>query len=242
MKILVLGANGATGRLLVSQLLDRHQEVRAIVRSLEKLPETIRAHSGLTVVQATLLELDDAGISELVDDCDAIACCLGHNASIKGVFGPPYRLVTQATRRVCEAVMARRPDNPIRYLLMNTAVNSNRDIREQLSLTHQSLIRLMRVLLPPHVDNEQAADYLRNQIGQENDMLEWCAVRPDTLLDEETVSQYVVHPSPVRSAIFDPGKTSRINVAHFMADLLTDDALWNQWKGRMPVIYNRPEE
>ncbi len=26
---------------------------------------------------------------------------------------------------------------------------------------------------------------------------------------------------------------------HFMADLITDDDTWNQWKGRMPVIYNK---
>lgn len=31
----------------------------------------------------------------------------------------------------------------------------------------------------------------------------------------------VVHPSPTRSAVFNPGRTSRINVAHFMADLVS---------------------
>lgn len=35
------------------------------------------------------------------------------------------------------------------------------------------------------------------------------------------------------------GETSRINVAHFMADLITDDGLWSRWKGQMPVIYNQ---
>ncbi len=32
--------------------------------------------------------------------------------------------------------------------------------------------------------------------------------------------------------------TSRINVGHFMADLITDEEIWNRWKGQMPVIYN----
>jgi hypothetical protein len=41
------------------------------------------------------------------------------------------------------------------------------------------------------------------------------------------------------SALFDPGKSSRINVGHFMAGLMTDDALWHKWKGQMPVIYNK---
>ena len=64
-------------------------------------------------------------------------------------------------------------------------------------------------------------------------------VRPDTLLNEDEVSDYEVHPSPTRSAIFNAGTTSRINVGHFMADLITDDNTWNKWKGQMLVIYNK---
>jgi len=51
-----------------------------------------------------------------------------------------------------------------------------------------------------------------------------------------------VYPAPIRSAIFNPGTTSRINVAHFMADLMTNSATWNLWKGMMPVIYNTQGE
>jgi len=69
-------------------------------------------------------------------------------------------------------------------------------------------------------------------------MIEWAAVRPDNLTDENGVTDYEVHPSPTRSAIFDAGLTSRINVGHFMADLIMDDDTWNKWKGKMPVIYN----
>ena len=37
----------------------------------------------------------------------------------------------------------------------------------------------------------------------------------------------------------DAGKASRINVGHFMADLITDDETWDRWKGKMPVLYNK---
>ena len=43
----------------------------------------------------------------------------------------------------------------------------------------------------------------------------------------------------MRSAIFDAGKTSRINVANLMSDLITDDRIWHKWKGKMPVIYDK---
>jgi hypothetical protein len=96
-----------------------------------------------------------------------------------------------------------------------------------------------RHVLPPHVDNEQAADYLRIDIGQDDRAIEWAAVRPDKLIDEGKVTEYEVHPSPTVSAIFNTGSTSRINVGHFMADLITDDDVWNRWKGQMQVIYNK---
>ena len=78
-------------------------------------------------------------------------------------------------------------------------------------------------------------------IGQDDPAVAWVAVRPDTLVDEDRVSDLEVHPSPVRDPIFNAGRTSRINVGSFMADLITDDELWARWKGQMPVIYNRGE-
>jgi hypothetical protein len=122
---------------------------------------------------------------------------------------------------------------------MNTAGNSNRDIYEPVSVVQKIVIALLRLLLPPHLDNEKAADFLRVNIGQRHPYIEWTVVRPDTLKNEEKVTGYSLHISPVRSALFNPGKTSRNNVGHFMARLITDDDLWNRWKGQMPVIYNK---
>ncbi len=97
---------------------------------------------------------------------------------------------------------------------MNTTGVCNRDLNEQISFAQKCVIGLLRALLPPHADNEAAADFLRAGIGQ-SDGIDWVVVRPHGL-----------------SAIFDAGKTSRINVAAFMADLIADDGLWAKWKGR----------
>jgi nucleoside-diphosphate-sugar epimerase len=239
MTTLVVGANGATGRLLVQHLLNRGLNVKVIVRSPDRLPEDIWNHGNLTVIQASVLDLSDAEMVQQVNGCDAVASCLGHNISLKGIFGHPRRLVTDATRRLCNAIEVNKSDKPTKFVLMNTAGNSNRDLHEPISFSQQCVMGLIRLLLPPHVDNEQAADYLRTKIGQNNEEIEWVAVRPDNLIDEDRVTAYEVYASPIRSAIFDAGVTSRINVAHFMADLITDDETWNEWKGKMPVIYNK---
>lgn len=239
MTTLVVGASGATGQLLVEQLLMRGQQVRIIVRSIENLPENITNHENLSVIHASVLDLSDSEIAQHVNDCDALASCLGHNLSFKGMFGSPRRLVTDATRRLCNAAKANNPKDPIKFVLMNTTGNSNRDLNEQISFGQKCVIWFLRVLLPPHVDNEKAADYLRIDIGQNDETIEWAAVRPDSLNDDKEVTEYELYQSPIRSAIFDAGLTSRINVGHFMSELITDDDTWEMWKGKMPVIYNK---
>ncbi|HRW09994.1 MAG TPA: SDR family oxidoreductase [Caldilineaceae bacterium] len=239
MNILVVGATGATGRWLVKELLDRGHAVKVIVRSSNSLPETVRNHAQLTAVQANLLDLSDAALAEHVKGMDAVASCLGHNLTFKGLFGHPRRLVTDAVRRLCTAIKANQPARPTKFVLMNTSGNRNRDLDEPISLAQHVVIGLLRLLLPPHVDNEQAADYLRTEIGQQDGQIAWVAVRPDGLIDADEVTDYETYPSPTRSAIFDAGQVSRINVAHFMAELMTNDECWQRWRGQMPVIYSK---
>jgi nucleoside-diphosphate-sugar epimerase len=238
MTTLIVGASGATGRLLVEQLLNRGESVKIIVRTETNLPESVRNHKNLSIIRASLLELSDAEIAQHVNGCDAVASCLGHNMSLKGLYGHPRRLVTEAARRLCKAIKANKPQTPVKFVLMNTAGNSNRDLAEPVSFGQKFVTGLIRTLLPPHADNEKAADFLRTQIGQEDREVEWAVVRPDSLTDEEEVAAYEVYPSPIRSAIFNPGTTSRINVGHFMAELIANQETWMKWKGQMPVIYN----
>ncbi len=237
--VLVLGASGATGQLLVEQLLLAGRPVRAVLRSAARSPERIATHERLTVVEASLLDLTELELDDLVRDCGAVASCLGHNMTFKGLFGQPRRLVTDAARRVCAALRRTGPEPPVRYVLMNTTGVRNRDLHEPISFAQKCVIGLLRVALPPHADNEQAADFLRAEVGPDDPGLQWAAVRPDGLIDLPEVTDYDAHPSPTRSAIFDSGKTSRIQVAHFMAQLIVDDDLWATWRGQMPVIYDR---
>lgn len=242
MTVLVVGATGATGRLLVAQLLARGCGVRTIVRAPDRLPQKLRDDPRLTVIEANVSEMTDDELAEHVRGCDAVMSCLGHNLTFRGVYGKPRRLVADTARRLCEAIRANAADAPVCFVLMNTTGVRNGDLDERISLAQKCVIALLRLLLPPHVDNEKAADYLRTRVGSNDPAIEWVAVRPDNLTDEDAVSGYELHESPTRSAIFDAGKTSRINVAHFMAELATDDAIWDAWKGRMPVVYNKTVE
>ena len=238
MKILVVGATGATGSLLVKQLLDEGHSVKAVVRSKEKLSGLAEAYPNLIQTPGNVLEMSTTELADILEDCDSVCSCLGHNLTWKGIFGKPRKLVSDSIENICKAIEYNKPAKPVRVVLMNTNGNTNRDLKEKYSLKDRFVISILRHVLPPHVDNEQAADYLRTQVGQEHSNIEWAAVRPDNLIDEEVVTEYDVNPSPVRGVIFDSGKTSRINVANFMARLTYSDSLWSEWKGQMPVVNN----
>ena len=238
MTTLVVGASGATGRLVVKQLLAEGERVSVIVRSMDGLPETFARSEGLTITVANLLDLSDEDLLQHVQGCRAIVSCLGHNMSIKGMFGQPTRLVAQGVQRLCQAVEKTTAQVPVKFVLMNTTGNQNLEAGEVVPMSQSIAVALIRRLLPPHADNEAAADVLQVNYGGNHSKIEWVVVRPDSLINDELVTDYEVFPSPIRNAIFDAGTTSRINVANFMLRLIVDQALWKAWSGQMPVIYN----
>lgn len=240
MKTLVLGASGATGKYLVEQLLLKGQNVKVIIRPSANIPHLWINDQRITIIKAQISEMSLEEAIHLVKDCQAIISCLGHTMSLKGIYGKPKNLVVNAVRLFCYAIEKNTLDSPIKFILMNTVGYRNKDTDKQISLCQKIVISIIRNLLPPHLDNEKAADFLKINIGQTSAKIQWVIVRPDSLTDEDTVLPYDTHISPI-GTLFKPGKVSRINVAHFMASLIEDNDLWEKWIGKMPVIYNNPD-
>jgi len=236
MNILVVGATGMTGRPLVEQLLGKNHKVRIIVRSSHKLPAVIVENPNTTAIEASVLDLTDEEMTEHVKDCDAVVSCLGHVMDFKGIFGEPKKLCTDATRSLCKALEKDSLPKPTKFILMNTVGVQNPDLEEKRTWFERGLLTFLRHTLPPHRDNETAAEYLHSIVGKENKHIEWCSVRPDTLIDAE-VSPYEIKESPI-TGILNGRPTTRSNVAHFMTELIVDEDLWSTWKFRMPVIMN----
>ena len=242
MRIFITGATGATGRLLTGELLRRGHSVTAVVRTPEKLAHLAQYEGKLTLIEKEITSMKKEEVAVFLKECDAATSCLGHNITFKGLFGPPRRLVTDAARLVCSAFQITEKERTPRFLLMNTTGNRDRRVREKAyKPIDRFVLGFFTLLLPPQTDNVKAALYLQKNFTGKTSPVSWCAVRPDTLIDETEVSPYVIHDSPLRSPVFDAGKTSRINVANFMADLITDEALWDKWSGKMPVIYNEED-
>jgi nucleoside-diphosphate-sugar epimerase len=207
------------------------------LRAADRLPEEVAQHEALTVVEAHLLSLSEDYLRSLVQGCDAVISCLGHNVSLEGMFGSPRDLVTRTTKRVWRALEAARPEKPVRFVLMSSvSVNqpSGRDTRR--GRLEKAVVAMLRGIVPPAKDNQRAADFLCEGVGTASPFVEWVAVRPDTLR-EGPVTEYRLHDCLV-SSLARPDSTNRANVAHFMCELATDPEAWSAWTGKMPVVVN----
>ncbi|HSR19170.1 MAG TPA: NAD(P)-binding oxidoreductase [Ignavibacteriaceae bacterium] len=237
MKVLILGASGVTGRLVVQQIISRNIETKIVIRDIEKVSKDIRSNNLVECIAGNISEFDHENNLKIVSGCDAVISCLGHNISFKGIYGKPRLLVMDSIKNVCEALMESKK-HKVKLILMNTTANRNKKINEKYSFGDRIVLSTLSLVLPPQKDNEKAAGYLSEIIGESSQIIEWIAIRPDTLIDEDKASNYELFESPKQSPVFNSGKTSRINVSHFITELLTDEVLWERWKYKMPVIYN----
>lgn len=235
--VLLVGGTGRTGGRVLAQLLERKIHVRAIVRSKAKLPPGAAQNPLLTIIEASLLALSDDELMRHLRGCDAVISCLGHELNLKGVFGKPRDLVTQAMIRICRGIEALKASAPVKLVLMSSvSVHRPGGLDTRRGAFERAFLWVLRGLLPPARDNQRAADFLLQKIGANNAFVEWSVVRPDALLEGD-VSEYRVHEGLVNS-IFSPGSTNMSNVAHLMCELVTDAGTWATWKGKLPVIVN----
>jgi len=234
---LLLGGTGRTGGRVLNFLLKRDVAVRAIVRSAQRLPQELIASHRLEIIEADLLSMPQEVFAGHLRGCDAVVSCLGHNLSFKGVFAPPYALVTRAAQRVCRAARTLRPASPLRFVLMSSvSVHRPGGLDALRSSREKAFLWVLRGVLPPAMDNQNAADFLQKNIGPEDPFIRWVAVRPDSLKGGE-VTPYTIHEGLVAS-LFKPDQTNMANVADFMAALVTDRKVWQRWESKLPVIVN----
>ncbi len=238
MKVLIFGASGATGSQLLRHLIERNIPVRAVIRSGAVLPGDLAKHGMLELVHGNVQELDGMALTKLLTGCDCVAVCLGHRISLKGLFGPPWNLVSDLVGKLVDTI-GTDGLGPARLVLMGTSGYTHPSLGEHRGLSERMINVLFGLLLPPHRDNCRAANRLLTDQAMARMPLEWVVVRPDSLTDNPNPVNYALHRHPIRSPFFDSGTVSRCNVGRFMADLLCDDALWAQWNHCMPVMYDQ---
>ncbi|WP_223292308.1 NAD(P)H-binding protein [Salipaludibacillus neizhouensis] len=149
MRVLVLGASGATGKQVVKQLIEKQIYSRIVIRKSAVLPEEILENPLVEIVEGNINELNDSEINNLIGECNVIISCLGHNVTLKGLFGIPRYLVFDAIKRISGAVK-NKANKKVKLILMGTTAYTNSLSRETNSMGEKIILSLLKLLLPPH--------------------------------------------------------------------------------------------
>jgi len=206
-KILVLGATGGTGRLIVSQALARGHDVTALVRSPEKVSDL----KGDKVVVGDVR--DEKALLEALKGQDAVVSALG-------TPGSPFRevrLLSTATRALVSAMKAEH----VSRLVCITGMGAGD------SAGHGGF--LFDNVIFPLLLKKVYADKNRQEAIVRDSGLDWILVRPSVLNDKPSEGS-------IRALTdlsdFHGGSISRQDVATFVLDQLRADA----WLHRAPLI------
>jgi len=161
-KVLVLGATGGTGRLIVREAAAKSHSVVALVRSKANVHDL----AGAQLVEGDAR--DESALTRALEGCDAVVSSLGTGIS-------PFRGVTllSVATRALVAAMGRRD---VRRLVCITGMGAG-DSRGHGGFLYDRLI-LPLLLRNVYEDKNRQEDIIRAS------SLDWVIVRPTVLNDE----------------------------------------------------------
>ena len=203
MNILVLGATGATGRLIVNQALTKGHAVVALVRSKARAADL----AGAELVEGDARDAD--ALTRAVASCDAVVSSLGSAMS-------PFREVTMlsmATRALVGVMV--KPN--IRRLVCITGIGAG-DSRGHGGFFYDKIFQPL-LLGTIYADKDREEELIKGSAA------DWLIVRPGFLTNGPRTAVYraITDLSGVTG-----GKISRADVADFILNQLESPSLFRQ--------------
>jgi putative NADH-flavin reductase len=195
-KILIIGATGATGRVLMREALEQGHQVTALARNPSALaPEDYRPR----VLQGNALDASE--VQAAVAGQDAVLSALGTRST------RPTTLFSHSTHNLISAMNK----HGVRRLVCITGIGAGE------SKGHVGFL-YDRIMLPFVVKNIYEDKNRQEEAIKQSD-LEWVIVRPARLTDEPAKGEYRVY----LGGSYTAKTISRADVAAFMLAQLTED-------------------
>ena len=206
MKVLIIGATGATGQILMREALEQGYEVTALARNPSAVaPEDHRPR----VLEGNALDASE--VEAAVAGQDAVLSALGTRSS------RPTTLFSESTHNLISAM----DKHGVRRLVCITGIGVG-DSKGHVGFLYDRVF-LPLVLRNPYEDKERQEEILRRSD------LEWVIVRPARVTDKRATGEYQVFLS---GDSYKATTISREDVADFMLAQLTED----RYVHKTPVI------
>jgi putative NADH-flavin reductase len=203
MKIAILGGSGRTGLLVIKEGLKRGHEIYALVRS----PDKVQINSpALHLVQGSPTNLED--VRKTLHSVDAVVSALNVNRASDLPWAKvvsPKDLISSSIKNVIEVM----DEEKIKRIVTISAYGV-RDTKEAVGSFGRLFLYHTKVKFA-YYDHEKQEELL------EASDLDFTAIRPTRLADEENTKEIVVSFQGVPKPRF---KISRQHLAGFILDIL----------------------
>jgi putative NADH-flavin reductase len=215
MKILILGATGRTGKLILEEALNQGYEVNCLVREPKKIKKN---HNNLKIFKGSPEQISD--LENAIKDCGGIISSL--NISRESDF-PWSKLRTPPTflSDVINNIISLTGKSGLARIIVCSAWGVA-ETEKEIPIWFNWLIKYSNIGVA-YKDHERQENKLKKS------KLNWTIVRPTGLTnfknDKKVIESYNNEPNPKLTI-------SRINVAKFMVNVLKRDELI----GKTPVI------
>ena len=206
MKVLVFGATGGTGNLVVQQALENGFEVTAFVRNPEKLKIK---NANLKIVQGDVLQ--QSSIDNFMKGQDAVICCLGMPATKVG------KLRSEGTQNIITAMTKA----GVSRFICQTSLGYG-DSKAVLDFTPF----VFRKIIVPYLLKKTFEDHFLQEINIKKSKFNWTIVRPGNLTNKKHTGNY--------KSGFDYNdstlkvKISRADVADFLIKSISNPNSYNK--------------
>lgn len=206
MRMLVIAANGRTGRKVVECAIKRRHDVSIFVRSGEKLPKRF---AQLKTYTGDATSFDD--ISKAVNKHDAVISTIGH------AKGSKNDVQTIAITNLIKAIQNTNRNIKI-VSLTGTGVRQSKD--------HVTLIDRILNLVVKIVDSPRITDGQRHAEQLLNSDVNWSVVRVLKLTNSPKVNYALSENGPAKTLV------SRAEAA----EALVNVAESSKWDKKMPIV------
>ncbi len=203
MKILIIGANGQTGKEVTAKALEQGHNIVAYVRR----PETLEEQIGLEIVKGQLTDVDI--LASAMQNVDAVLCCLGPAVSISA-FIKTHNLMQTAVEN---AVSAMNTAGVNRFILLSAF-----GVGESINTANLSFRVLIKMMLKKiYEDKEKSEELLRKS------NIDWSTIYPVFLNDNVQAGNAEVNYVDQTEKVIGMPKVTRSDVAQIMIDVIRDE-------------------
>ncbi len=198
MKIVIFGASGRTGKLLVNNCLEAGHQVIAYVRNEKSIEQK---HDNLQIVLGQLSEIEK--LRSTISGADACISTLGGNSLTKSS--------TEFTQGISNIIQAMEDEKVKRFVYM-TSIGAGE--------SKKLMAPIVRFLIAGLVLRVPLADHAMNESKIVASKLDWTIVRPGGLRDEPAAPS--LRHGTGKEIIKGNLHVPRLDVAKFLLEQISD--------------------